>query len=144
MQIKPQITKRKNKCYIISKKRSKSMEKTNNEEIYKRLGLTEKSIEVLEDLKAKENKVTTNKRAFAKRIETINCLLENEANYGILGYISLFLWDEYKGVFEVLEINSGKKLCFTASKLQNTFMFDIEKNLNKLKKHLKDEKIKNE
>lgn len=120
------------------------MKKTNNEEIYKRLGLTEKSIEVLEDLKVSGNRSTTNKRAFAKRIETINYLLENEHNYGILGYISLFLWDEYKGVFEVLEINSGKILCFTASKLQNTFMFDIEKNLKKLKKHIKDEKIKNE
>lgn len=120
------------------------MEKTNNEEIYKRLGLTEKSIEVLEDLKASGNRSTTNKRAFAKRIETINCLLENEQDYGILGYISLFLWDEYKGVFEVLEINSGKTLCFTASKLKNTFMFDIEKNLKKLKKHIEDEKIKNE
>lgn len=115
------------------------MEKTNNKEIYKRLGLTEKSIEVLEDLKASETRSTTNKRAFAKRIETINCLLENEDKYGILGYISLFLWDEYKGVFEVLEINSGKTLCFTAAKLQNTFIFDIEKNLNKLKEHIKDE-----
>lgn len=118
------------------------MEKTNNEEIYKRLGLTEKSIEVLEDLKAREDKVTTNKRAFAKRIETINCLLENEVKYGILGFISLFLWDEYKGVFEVLEINSGKTLCFTASKLQNTFMFDIEKYLKKLKEDIKDKNNK--
>ena len=120
------------------------MKRTNNEEIYKRLGLTEKSIEVLENLKAKQDKVTTNKRAFSKRIETINYLLENEQSYGILGYISMFLWDEYKGIFEVLEINSGKTLCFTASKLQNTFMFDIEKNLKKLKKHIKDEKIRNE
>jgi len=118
------------------------MEKTNNEEIYKRLGLTEKSIEVLEDLKARGDKATTNKRAFAKRIETINCLLENEDKYGIFGYISLFLWDEYKGVFEILEINSGKTLCFTASKLQNTFMFDIEKYLKKLKEDIKDKNNK--
>lgn len=120
------------------------MEKTNNEEIYKRLGLTEKSIKVLEDLKASGNRSTKNKRAFSKRIETINCLLENEDKYNILGYISLFLWDEYKGIIEVLEKNSGITLHFPASKLHNTVMFDIEKNLNKLKEHINNEKIKNE
>ncbi len=112
------------------------MEKTNNEEIYKRLGLTEKSVEVLEDLKAKGDKAITNKRAFSKRIETINCLLENEDKYGIFGLISLFLWDEYKGIIEVLEKNSGTTLHFLASKLHNTVMFDIEKYLNKLKEHI--------
>lgn len=116
------------------------MEKTNNEEIYKRLGLTEKSIKILEDLKASENRSTANKRAFAKRIETINCLLENEDKYNILGYISLFLWDEYRGIIEVLEKNSGITLHFPASKLHNTVMFDIEKSLNKLKD--KSKKIK--
>lgn len=120
------------------------MKKTNNKEICKRLGLTEKSIEVLEDLKARGDKATTNKRAFAKRIETINCLLENEAKYGIFGFISLFLWDEYKGIIEVVEKNSGITLYFTASKLHNTVMFDIEKYLNKLKEHINNEKIKNE
>lgn len=118
------------------------MKKTNNEQICKRLGLTEKSIAVLEDLKARGDKATTNKRAFAKRIETINCLLENEDKYGIFGYVSLFLWDEYKGIAEVVEKNSGITLCFPASKLHNTVMFDIEKHLNKLKEDIKDTNIK--
>lgn len=115
----------------------------NNEEIHKRLGLTEEAIKVLEELKTKENKATTNKRAFSKIIETINCLLENENNYGIFGLISLFLWDEYKGVIQVVEKNSGMTLHFPASNLNTTHMLDIEKYLNKLKEQTENEKNKN-
>lgn len=111
-----------------------------NEEIHQRLGLTEEAINVLEKLNTERNRTIKNKRAFAKRIETINYLLENEATYSIFGFISLFLWDEYEGIIEVLEKNSGTTLHLPASKLNNTLMLDIEKYLNKLKEHTENEK----
>lgn len=112
----------------------------NNEEIHRRLGLTEEAIKVLEELNTERNRTIKNKRAFAKRIETINYLLENEPTYSIFGSIALFLWDEYNGVIQVVEKNSGTTISIPASKLNNTFMLDIEKYLNKLKEHTEDEK----
>lgn len=114
-----------------------------NEKIHKRLGLSEEAIKVLEELNNERNRTIKNKRAFAKRIETISYLLENEQTCPIFGSISLFLWDEYKGIIEILEKNSGTTIQFPASKINNTFMLDIEKYLNKLKEHTEDEKNKN-
>lgn len=110
-----------------------------NEEIHKRLGLSEEAIKVLEELNTK----IRNKKISSKEIDAINCLIENELNYGIYAHIAHFLWYEYKGIIEVSEKNSGKILHLPASKLNNTFMLDIEKYLNKLKEHTEDEKKKN-
>lgn len=122
--------------YLMGKNECKNAD---NEEIHKRLGLSEEAIKVLEDLNTK----IRNKKISSKEIDAINCLIENELNYGIYAHIAHFLWDEYKGIIEVSEKNSGKILHLPASKLNNTFMLDIEKYLNKLKEHTEDEKKKN-
>lgn len=122
--------------YLMGKNECKNAD---NEEIHKRLGLSEEAIKVLEELNTK----IRNKKISSKEIDAINCLIENELNYGIYAHIAHFLWDEYKGIIEVSEKNSGKILHLPASKLNNTFMLDIEKYLNKLKEHTEDEKKKN-
>lgn len=122
--------------YLMGKSETK---KADNDDINKRLGLTEKAIEVLEGLKTKKDTATTSKTLCAQQLRAINCLIENEPNFGIFGHISFFLWREYKGLIEVLE-KTGKTLAIPASKLNNIFMLDIEKYLHKLKEYIQEEK----
>ncbi|MCL2354571.1 MAG: hypothetical protein FWC68_01525 [Oscillospiraceae bacterium] len=106
--------------------------KEDEKQIYELTGLSVKSIRVLKEL-ATKNK---HKKYFARQLDAINCLIENEPNYFIFGNVARFLWHDYKGVVQVLEKNSGRTIPFSASKLNNTVMFEIEKYLSKLKEDI--------
>lgn len=118
-----------------------------NEEIHKRLELSEEAIEFLSTLvKRKKFEGKDIKDAYFM-IKTINFLLEQENNISFLSTLSDFLWHEYKtentdGCDTVmLEDLAGVKHLFSLSEMDNIKILEIQQLLTSLKNNAKAKNI---
>lgn len=110
-----------------------------NEEIHKRLGLTEEAIEFLTTLVKRKKFEGENIKVSYFIIKTINFLLEQEDNVSFLSALSDFLWHEYKtgntdGCDVVmLEDLAGVQHSFSLSEMNNIKILEIQQLLPLLK-----------
>lgn len=111
-----------------------------NEEIHKRLELSEEAIEFLSTLVKRKKFEGENIKDAYFMIKTINFLLEQENNISFLSTLSDFLWHEYKtentdGCDTVmLEDLAGVKHLFSLSEMDNIKILEIQHLLTSLKK----------
>lgn len=110
-----------------------------NEEIHKRLELSEEAIEFLSTLVKRKKFEGENIKDAYFMIKTINFLLEQENNISFLSTLSDFLWHEYKtentdGCDTVmLEDLAGVKHLFSLSEMDNIKILEIQQLLTSLK-----------
>lgn len=118
-----------------------------NEEIHKRLELSEEAIEFLSTLVKRKKFEGENIKDAYFMIKTINFLLEQENNISFLSTLSDFLWHEYKtentdGCDTVmLEDLAGVKHLFSLSEMDNIKILEIQQLLTSLKDISKAENI---
>lgn len=111
----------------------------NNEEIHKRLELTEEAIEFLTTLVKRKKFEGENIKVADFIIKTINFLLEQEENVSFLSTLSDFLWHEYKTENKdgcdvvMIEDLAGVQHLFTLSEMNNIKILEIQQLLPPLK-----------
>lgn len=113
--------------------------KADNEEIHKRLELSDEAIEFLTTLVKRKKFEGEDIKDTYFMIKTINFLLEQENNISFLSTLSDFLWHEYKtentdGCDTVmLEDLAGIKHLFSLSEMDNIKILEIQQLLTSLK-----------
>lgn len=118
-----------------------------NEEIHKRLELSEEAIEFLTTLVKRKKFEGKDIKVAYFMIKTINFLLEQEDNVPFLSTLSDFLWHEYKtentnGCDTVmLEDLAGVKHLFSLSEMDNIKILEIQQLLTSLKDNAEAKKI---
>ncbi len=133
--------------YLMGKNECKNAD---NEEIHKRLELSEEAIEFLSTLVKRKKFEGENIKDAYFMIKTINFLLEQENNISFLSTLSDFLWHEYKtentdGCDTVmLEDLAGVKHLFSLSEMDNIKILEIQQLLTSLKDIAKAENIVND
>jgi len=133
--------------FLLGKTKAKSYK---NNEISKKLGLSDESIDMLIELK----ELSTESFVDKERIETIDFLIKNELKNNIFEYISIYLWHEFeasvsdfegfspadeeaenyrKEHVQVREKKSRRLYEFPVSYFQKTALVTIEEQLKELK-----------